>query len=250
MLMHRKMSQYSGESRCEGWVYGITRNVALQRRRKKSGERGCPSLRFQESKASTTRTPERVSTGSESPPTSGTSSSDCRLRQREVFDLVDLQGHDPAEVAKVIGMKPATVRANLFKARASIRAHLVESHPAWGEIEPMTNCSECLNALSSARISDIAPARRSRFIVERVHGAANADEVTVCGVPPRGESQGSATGSSFRGSCDRRDRRIRVRSRRKHRQMGSRRTRTRCVKFSFRMGVASAETITVQQRIS
>jgi RNA polymerase sigma-70 factor (ECF subfamily) len=55
-------------------------------------------------------------------------------RQREVFDLVDLQGHDPAEVAEMIGLKAGTVRANLFKARASIRAHILELHPDWRDI--------------------------------------------------------------------------------------------------------------------
>jgi RNA polymerase sigma-70 factor (ECF subfamily) len=56
-------------------------------------------------------------------------------RQREVFDLVDLQGHDPIDVAAMIGIKPGTVRANLFKARASIRASILAQHPAWQEIQ-------------------------------------------------------------------------------------------------------------------
>jgi RNA polymerase sigma factor (sigma-70 family) len=55
-------------------------------------------------------------------------------RQREVFDLVDLQGFDPAEVADLTGLKAATVRGNLFKARAAIRAHLITAHPAWKEL--------------------------------------------------------------------------------------------------------------------
>lgn len=42
-------------------------------------------------------------------------------RQREVCDLVDFQGYDPAEVAVMLKMNPNTVRANLFKARRAIR---------------------------------------------------------------------------------------------------------------------------------
>jgi hypothetical protein len=32
-------------------------------------------------------------------------------------------------------MNAATVRASLFKARASIRAHLLQDHPAWREVQ-------------------------------------------------------------------------------------------------------------------
>ena len=134
VLMHRKMGQYSGDSSIEGWVYGITRNVALQRSRTKKRRAwlsestlpGIESVYNTDPGARVDR--QRIAAYIRHffiglPP-----------RQREVFDLVDLQGHDPAEVAEIIGMKPSTVRANLFKARASIRAHLVAVHPAWGEI--------------------------------------------------------------------------------------------------------------------
>lgn len=46
-----------------------------------------------------------------------------------MFDLVDLQGYEPAEVSSMTGIKPVTVRANLFKARQRIRARIAESHP-------------------------------------------------------------------------------------------------------------------------
>ena len=47
-------------------------------------------------------------------------------RQREVLDLVDLQGFEPAEVAALLALNQATVRANLFKARRSIRGRVLE----------------------------------------------------------------------------------------------------------------------------
>jgi hypothetical protein len=34
----------------------------------------------------------------------------------------------------MIGVRAATVRGNLFKARAAIREKLLELHPAWREI--------------------------------------------------------------------------------------------------------------------
>jgi RNA polymerase sigma-70 factor (ECF subfamily) len=55
-------------------------------------------------------------------------------RQREIFDLIDLQGLSPAEAAVRTGMKPVSVRANLFKARKAIRESLLATHPAYGEL--------------------------------------------------------------------------------------------------------------------
>jgi RNA polymerase sigma-70 factor (ECF subfamily) len=47
-------------------------------------------------------------------------------RQREVFDLVEFQGYSPGEVAEMLEMNASTVRANLFKARRSIRARVFD----------------------------------------------------------------------------------------------------------------------------
>jgi len=47
---------------------------------------------------------------------------DLPRRQREILDLVDLQGFAPAEAAEMLDMNPNTVRANLFKARRALRA--------------------------------------------------------------------------------------------------------------------------------
>lgn len=49
-------------------------------------------------------------------------------RQREMFDLVDLQGYDPLEAAVMTGINPATVRVHLFRARSTVRAHLIARH--------------------------------------------------------------------------------------------------------------------------
>jgi RNA polymerase sigma-70 factor (ECF subfamily) len=51
-------------------------------------------------------------------------------RQRTVMDLVDLQGYEPMEAAKMLDMNHATLRANLFKARRSVRARLLEAFGA------------------------------------------------------------------------------------------------------------------------
>jgi len=134
VLVHRKLNQFRGESSVEGWVYLITRHVALQRHRK-SRRRNLLSARSFTVPENVYNTDpgarvdrERVSEFihyffTTLPP-----------RQREVFDLVDLQGHDPVAVAEMIGSRPGTVRANLFKARSAIREKILELHPAWQEI--------------------------------------------------------------------------------------------------------------------
>jgi RNA polymerase sigma-70 factor (ECF subfamily) len=46
-------------------------------------------------------------------------------RQREVMELIDFQGYEPAEVADMLDLNPNTVRANLFKARRALRQRLL-----------------------------------------------------------------------------------------------------------------------------
>jgi RNA polymerase sigma-70 factor (ECF subfamily) len=133
--VHRNLGQFRGESALEAWVYGITRRVALQRKRKSDrrkwlSESVIPGLDNVYNTDPGGRVDRQRIAGyirhffTELPP-----------RQREVFDLVDLQGHEPAEVAEMLGLKQATLRANLFKARAAIRANLIAAHPAAGEID-------------------------------------------------------------------------------------------------------------------
>jgi RNA polymerase sigma-70 factor (ECF subfamily) len=51
-------------------------------------------------------------------------------KQRRVFEMVELRGMPHAAVARELGMQASTVRAHLFKARASIRGKLLEHHEA------------------------------------------------------------------------------------------------------------------------
>lgn len=45
-------------------------------------------------------------------------------RQREIFDLVDLQGISPSEAARELGLSPGAVRAQLAAARRALRERL------------------------------------------------------------------------------------------------------------------------------
>ena len=134
VVVYRKLGQYRGDSSVEAWVYRITRRIALQKHRTDKRRRKLAENAFPEFEDVYTTDPgarvdrEKVAEYirhffTELPP-----------RQREVFDLVDLQGHDPVEVAGLLGTSAGTIRGNLFKARAAMRARLLQDHPAWQEL--------------------------------------------------------------------------------------------------------------------
>ena len=54
-------------------------------------------------------------------------------RQREVFDLVELQGVPATEAAEMLGIRATSVRGNLFKARRNLRRRILTVWPDVGE---------------------------------------------------------------------------------------------------------------------
>ena len=133
--MHRQLSQYRSDGSLEAWLYSITRRAANQMRRtSKRRSRLALSPGARPPRDVYTTDPggrvdrERAAAViremfSELPP-----------RQREIFDLVDLQGLTPLEAAERTGIKPVSVRANLFKARSTIRARFLATHPSYSEL--------------------------------------------------------------------------------------------------------------------
>jgi RNA polymerase sigma-70 factor (ECF subfamily) len=133
---HRNFSRYRSDAPLGAWLYAITRSAANQSRRSRKRRK-------------------RLSLSPSAMPYRDVYTTDpggrvdreraaalirelfpaLPSRQREIFDLVDLQGLSPAEAAERTGMKPVTVRANLFKARAAIRAKFLATHPSYGEID-------------------------------------------------------------------------------------------------------------------
>ena len=125
LLVHRRLPQFEGKSRFSTWLYTITRNVALDRRRRaKRRER---RLEAMDAPVETIEMRDALD--------EGTLTSlvlkyfdQLPARQREVFELSDIQGLSAPEVAERLGMKAVTVRANLFKARRTIRQRMLEHH--------------------------------------------------------------------------------------------------------------------------
>ncbi len=54
-------------------------------------------------------------------------------RQREVFQMADMQGLSSPEIGKILGLNPGGVRAALFKARRTLRRRILDQHPEFVE---------------------------------------------------------------------------------------------------------------------
>jgi len=132
---HRRLSQYRSDGSLEAWFYAVTRRAANQMRRKaKRRTRLALSPGARPAREVYTTDPGGRVDRERATALIHEMFSNLPPRQREIFDLIDLQGLTPVEVADRTGMKPASVRANLFKARKSIRARFLATHPSYSEL--------------------------------------------------------------------------------------------------------------------
>ena len=127
--VHRKLGSFRGDGPFDAWLYRITRRVVFRMRpaTRPSAERGVdvyvtdPGMRVDRERA--VQLIRAIATT-------------LPMRQREVFVLCDMEGRTPAEVATILDMKDVSVRASLFKARASIRRTILATHPCYREPLP------------------------------------------------------------------------------------------------------------------
>jgi RNA polymerase sigma-70 factor, ECF subfamily len=133
---HRNLSGYRSDGPLGAWLYSITRRAAHQSRRTRNRRNRLslsPSaLPYRD--VYTTDPGGRVDR-ERAATLIRELFAELPTRQREIFDLVDLQGLSPTEAAERTGMKPVSVRANLFKARAAIRSKFLATHPSYGELD-------------------------------------------------------------------------------------------------------------------
>lgn len=138
LTVHEGLADFRGETGFRTWLYRITSNAAVDehRRRRRSEKLRDAMLRH-------------AAGSSHMVVAGGDPAGDVherldavtvrRLvqrfaeelpdRQREVFDLVDLQGLDTAEVARMMDIAPSTARVHLMRARRRLRELLLESNP-------------------------------------------------------------------------------------------------------------------------
>jgi RNA polymerase sigma factor (sigma-70 family) len=132
---YRQLGQYRSDGPLDAWLYRITRRTATQMRRTRKRRRHLAlSPAAQPLRDVYTTDPGGRVDRERAASVIRELFADLPRRQREIFDLVDLQGFSPAEAAERTGLKPVSVRANLFKARKAIRESLLATHPSYSEL--------------------------------------------------------------------------------------------------------------------
>jgi RNA polymerase sigma-70 factor (ECF subfamily) len=128
--VHGALDSYRGGSRFSTWLYTITRNVLLEqaRTRRRRDELLSAHESIEPTELHTVPDDTVMDSGrlrehvmrylAALPP-----------RQREVFELADIQGFTPAEIAVMTGVEQVTVRTNLLKARRAIRGLMLREQP-------------------------------------------------------------------------------------------------------------------------
>jgi len=125
--LERRVKRFDGASRFSTWLFAVTRNVALSQRRRDQRRAMLLERQFERENVV-------VSSSEDNPDATRLAGLVIQYydalprRQRSIFEMVDLQGMTPAEVARQLGMEQVTVRAHLFKARRAIRARMLEQH--------------------------------------------------------------------------------------------------------------------------
>ena len=121
------IASFDGRARVTSWVYRITRNASLdhQRARRREqrlaekaewlAEARVPELEDPLDDIEMKRTLRLIRT----------LVTELPMAQREVFDLVDLQGLRPAEAARLLEMNPNTLRVHLLRARRRMRKEML-----------------------------------------------------------------------------------------------------------------------------
>jgi len=129
--LHRHLGGFDGRSAFNTWLYQVTRSAAADLHRKRTRRARLALKVKQESTAVAIDPREDEETTDERRASDLVKAFLEKLseRQREIFDLVDLQGFSTVEVSAMLKMEPVTVRSHLFRARKAIRGKILESHP-------------------------------------------------------------------------------------------------------------------------
>lgn len=134
MKMMTSMEGFDGRSKVTSWVYRITRNASLDHQRTRKREQRLADKAEWVARAEAPRLDDPLD-DIEMRRTMGlirTLLKELPMRQREIFDLVDLQGLDPKEAAELLEMNPNTVRVHLLRARRRMRSEMLSRGFAFG----------------------------------------------------------------------------------------------------------------------
>lgn len=128
-----RLDRYAGRSRFTTWLYQVTRNTALNLRRRVARRLRLIGRASEQMNEAHAPDPSIEAESSELQGVVAELFRELPVRQREVFYLVDIEGHDAVEIAPRLGLRPVTVRAHLFRARRALRGKILERHPEIAE---------------------------------------------------------------------------------------------------------------------
>jgi len=126
LKLHMRLREFEGRSRFTTWLYRMTLNTALNRRRV---DRRRANLLLRITPQSTTVTPEMDLRESDRIAALVRACLDeLSHRERQVFEMADLKGVATGEIAAKLNLEPVSVRAALSRARKRIRLRMMEQH--------------------------------------------------------------------------------------------------------------------------
>jgi RNA polymerase sigma-70 factor (ECF subfamily) len=131
ILLVRKLPAFRGDSRFLTWLFTVTRNQAIEaHRRRGRQERKMELYHTNLSAADSERpSPERGLDSRRIKELVTAFLKELPQRQREVFQMAELQGLSSPEIGEILGVEPGGVRAALFKARRTLRQRILALHP-------------------------------------------------------------------------------------------------------------------------
>ena len=123
------IGSFDGRASVTSWVYRITRNASLDHQRTKRREQRLAGKAewLAEARAPLPEDPLDDIEMKRTLRLIRTLVTELPMAQREVFDLVDLQGLKPAEAARLLEMNPNTLRVHLLRARRRMRKEMLRN---------------------------------------------------------------------------------------------------------------------------
>ena len=130
LTLHARTGEFGARSRFTTWLYTVTRNVALARRRTDARRRALLAEQSNDALAAPAGDAVGDDAAARLADLVHLVSVELTPRQRKVFELADVHGLTSTEIGRRLGVTPSTARGILLQARRAIRLRILEHHAA------------------------------------------------------------------------------------------------------------------------